>query len=140
MPAAGDLVARIGRWLAESEPAFVRGDPLAHARLRPLAIGERDNRLGQDLALNVQVAAQPMFPVRPVGLRSTTNYGLGHLHVVHCAGNLTAQPVCRLLRNLDEFNATVSRRTVFYAAEKCTRADICSAAICTVYAAILTLG
>lgn len=42
MPAAGDLVARIGRWLAEPEPAFVRGDPLVHARLRPIPIGERN--------------------------------------------------------------------------------------------------
>src|SRR5215475_15158070 len=63
------------------------------------------------------MAAQPLFPARPVVLRSTSNYGLGHLHVVHCAGNLTAQPVRRLLRNLEEFDATFSRRTVFYAAD-----------------------
>jgi hypothetical protein len=32
------------------------------------------------------------------GSVARVSYGLGHLHVVHCAGDLTAEPVRRLLR------------------------------------------
>jgi hypothetical protein len=78
------------------ELEFKRADPITQL----LAYGaERFAKgLDHDLALDVQVAAQPLFPARPVGFRSTSNYGLGHVHVVHCAGDLTAEPARRLLR------------------------------------------
>src|SRR4029077_14695453 len=78
------------------ELEFQRTDPVT--QLVAVDAWRLAKDLDHELALDVQVAAQPLFPARPVGFRSTSNYGLGHLHVVHCAGNLTAQPVRRLLR------------------------------------------
>jgi hypothetical protein len=77
--------------------------------------------LDHDLALDVQVAAQPIFPARPVGFRSTSNYGLGHVHVVHCAGGsycpAGASSITfagKILRNLTRL---LAERLFFYAAD-----------------------